>query len=128
MTPDEYLAGIHLELVENPIVATYEAVRQRITSQSGYFRVRISLINGDLLESSEFFRLTPNGIQVSDYRHQWMDRSHTQVIRRWDCAPHHSEIASSPHHCHIGSENTVVESKPYTTREILAEISTLLGH
>jgi len=113
---------------KNEIVATYEAVRQRITSQSGYFRVRISLINGDLLESSEFFRLTPNGIHVSDYRHQWMDGLHTQVIRRWDCAPHHSEIASSPHHCHIGSENTVVESKPYTTREILAEITTLLGH
>jgi len=65
VTPDEYLAGMHLELVENLIVATYEVVRQRIASQSGCFRVRISLINGDSLESSEFFRLTPNGIHVS---------------------------------------------------------------
>jgi len=72
MTTDEYLAAIHLALMESPIVASYVVVRQRVTSQSGHLRVRIDLINGDFLEAAEFFRLTPDGIKVADYRHQWM--------------------------------------------------------
>ncbi len=86
MTTDEYLASIHLALVESPVVARYEVVRQRVTSQSGYLRVRIELINGDFLESSEFFRLTPESVDVIDYRHQWMDGSRAQVRGRWDNA------------------------------------------
>ena len=72
MTTDEYLAAIHLTLVESPIVTSYAVVRQRVTSQSGHLRVRIDLINGDFLEAAEFFRLTPDGIKVADYRHQMM--------------------------------------------------------
>jgi hypothetical protein len=63
MTTDEYLAAIHLTLVESPIVASYAVVRQRVTSQSGHLRVRIDLINGDFPEAAEFFRLTPDGIK-----------------------------------------------------------------
>ena len=61
MTTDEYLAVIHLALMESPIVVDYTLVRQRVTSQSGHVRVRINLINGDFLEAAEFFRLTPDG-------------------------------------------------------------------
>lgn len=127
MNIDEYVVSIHLELVENPIVASYEVIRQRTTAQSGYLRVRIELSNGDFLESSEFFRLASDGIRVSDYRHQWMNAAQTTVIRRWDCAPHHPEIATSPHHCHVGSDNTVVEGRPYSIREMLAEILAMLS-
>jgi len=44
MTTDEYLAVIHLALMESPIVVDYTLVRQRVTSQSGHVRVRINLI------------------------------------------------------------------------------------
>ena len=36
-------------------------------------RVRIDLSNGDVLEAAEFFGRTPDGVQVLDYRHQWMN-------------------------------------------------------
>ncbi len=47
MTTDEYLAAIHLALMESAIVVDYTVIRQRVTSQSGHLRVRINLINGD---------------------------------------------------------------------------------
>jgi hypothetical protein len=123
MTTDEYLAAIHLALVESPIVASYEVVRQRVTSQSGHLRVRIDLTNGDFLEAAEFFRLTPDGIEVADYRHQWMDGERTILRKRWDSTPHHPNLENAPHHCHDGSEETVVPGQPMSIQDVLAVIS-----
>ena len=53
LTTDDYLASIHLALVENPIITSYTILRQRLTSQSGYLRVRIQIVNGDFLEAAE---------------------------------------------------------------------------
>lgn len=55
MTTDEYLAAIHLALVESSVVVSYTVVRQRVTSQSGHGRMRINLVNSDFLETAEVF-------------------------------------------------------------------------
>jgi hypothetical protein len=123
MTTDEYLAAIHLALAESPIVASYAVVRQRVTSQSGHLRVRIDLTNGDFLEAAEFFRLTPDGIEVADYRHQWMDGERTILRKRWDSTPHHPNLENAPYHCHDGSEETVVPGQPMSIQDVLAVIS-----
>jgi len=123
VTTDEYLAAIHLALVESPIVASYTIVRQRVTSQSAHLRVRIDLTNGDFLEAAEFFRLTPDGIQVVDYRHQWMDGERTILRKRWDSTPHHPDLENAPHHCHDGNENAVVPSQPMSIQDVLAVIT-----
>ncbi len=57
-------------------------------------------------EAAEFFHLTPDGIQVADYRHQWMDGERTILHKRWDSTPHHLDLANAPHHCHEGSEDS----------------------
>lgn len=123
MTTDEYLTSIHLTLVENPLVARYDIVRQRVTSQSGYLRVRVTLTNGDFLEASEFFRLTATGIQVVDYRHQWMHEDRTQLRARWDSANHHPELENAPHHCHDGDESNVIPGEPLSIQEVLQIIA-----
>lgn len=123
MTTDEYLAAIHLALVESPIVTSYTVVRQRVTSQSGHLCVRINLTNGDFLEAAEFFRLTPDGIQVADYRHQWMDGERTVLRKRWDSTPHHPDLENAPHHCHDGDENAVVPGQPMSIQDVLAVIT-----
>ena len=123
MNTDEYLASIHLALVENVVVARYDIVRQRITSQSGYLRVRIALTNGDFLEAAEFFGLTRNGIEVIDYRYQWMDHSHTQLRMRWDNAPHYPALDNAPHHCHDGDEANVVPGHPLSLQQVLGIIA-----
>jgi len=123
MTTDEYLEIIHLALVENPVATSYKVIRQRITSQSGYLRVRIDLVNGDFVEAAEFFRLTPDGIEVTDYRHQWMDGERTILRKRWDHTSHHLKLDKAPHHCHDGDEETVIPSEPMSIQDVLAVIS-----
>lgn len=122
MTTDEYLAAIHLALMESPIVASYVVVRQRVTSQSGHLRVRIDLINGDFLEAAEFFRLTPDGIKVADYRHQWMNGERTILHKRWDSTPHYPDLENAPYHRHEGSEEAVVPDQPMSIQDVLAVI------
>jgi hypothetical protein len=126
MTTDEYLDAIHLILVESPIVASYQVIRQRLTSQSGHLRVRVSLINGDWLEAAEFFRLTPDGIRVVDYRHQWMDDTHT-LRKRWDSTPHYPDMRSAPYHCHEGDEHIVTPSQAMSIQDVLIILEREIG-
>ena len=122
MTPDEYLAAIHLDLVESPIVVRYRVVRQRVTSQRGHLRVRIDLSNGDFLEAAEFFGLTLEGIQVLDYRHQWMNGERTVMRKRWDSTPHYPDLENAPHHVHDGSEDRVRPDEPMSIQAVLVQI------
>ena len=122
MTPDEYLAAIHLDLVESPIVVRYRIVRQRVTSQRGHLRVRIDLSNGDFLEAAEFFGFTPEGIQVLDYRHQWMNGERTVLRKRWDSTPHYPDLENAPHHVHDGSEDRVYPGEPMSIQAVLVQI------
>jgi hypothetical protein len=122
MTPDEYLAAIHLDLVESPIVVRYRVVRQRVTSQRGHLRVRIDLSNGDFLEAAEFFGLTPEGIQVLDSRHQWMNGERTVLRKRWDSTPHYPDLENAPHHVHDGSEDGVLPGEPLSIQAVLVQI------
>ncbi len=123
MSTEEYLAAIHLALVESSIVADYTVVRQRVTSQSGHLRVRIKLTNGDFIEASEFFRLTPDGIRVADYRHQWMDNECTILRKRWDSTPHYPDLENAPHHCHNGSEEHVIPGQPMSIQDMLVTVA-----
>jgi len=122
MTPDEYLAALHLALVESPIIVRYRIVRQRVTSQRGHLRVRIDLSNGDFLEAAEFFGLTPDGIQVLDYRHQWMNGERTVLRKRWDSTPHYPDLENAPHHVHDGSEDVTRPGEPMSILAALAQV------
>ncbi len=46
----------------------------------------------------------------------------TELIARWDNAPHWMEIETYPHHKHLGEEGRVVASEATTLEEILAVI------
>jgi len=127
MTPQEYLAALHLALVENSMVASYSVVRQRVSSQSGHLRVRIHLSSGDFLEAAEFVGLTPDGIRILDYRHQWMDGTRTILRKRWDSTPHYPHLENAPHHCHDGSEDNVIPGRPMSIQDVLAAIADETG-
>jgi len=123
VTADEYLAAIHIALVESHIVADYTVVRQRVTSQTGYLRVRVKLSNDDFLEAAEAFRLRTTGVEVVDYRHQWMSGDRATLRKRWDSSPHHPEMDNFPHHCHDGSEDRVIPSEPLSIQDVLRIIA-----
>ena len=60
---------------------------------------------------------------VIKYRYHVMD-AEKEFLIRWDNAPHHSEVASFPHHFH--DRNKIHESKQYSLQKILSLIPNYL--
>ena len=50
----------------------------------------------------------------------------SELIIRWDNAPHHKQIKTYPHHKHI-NEN-VFESREVTIDDILEELAKMMEH
>ncbi len=57
-----------------------------------------------------------------NYSFHWQDKNENLIVR-WDNAPHHSKIATFPHHKHDKHE-TIVESTEITAKEVLEIIQT----
>lgn len=121
----EYLEAIKLKIVTSPIVSNYEIVKERTTNIDGYIKVRMTLINGDYLEVSEYFESTFSNIKTIDYRYQWMDKT-KNLLCRWDNAPHHKELDNFPHHIHKNSEYNVIPGNALSISQVLDIIKTLL--
>ena len=117
--PAAYLTEIELALVVNQSIVQYEVVRSWTNADDGYIRVRATLANGDFLETTEFFVMEQERVEIVDYRHQWMDASRTILRRRYDCTPHHPEVEGFPHHVHVGSEDHVVAGRKLGVIDLL---------
>jgi hypothetical protein len=118
MTLSDHLDEIERALLVNSIVSEFTVTRRWVQSDAGYIRLRAVLTNGDLLECAEYLELNEGRIVLQDYRHQWMTSDY-QLRLRWDCTPHHPEISTHPHHCHVGSERVVEPSAPMTITDVL---------
>ena len=112
MKTQEYLDSIKLTLAISPIVEQINITQAWGSESTGFFRARLWLRNGDILEVSEFFTITENQADTTEYRYQWMDSSRQQLHRRWDNAAHHPDLPNSPHHVHIGNDNRIEPSQP----------------
>lgn len=117
--PAAYLADIELALIASQSIAHYEVVRAWTNTDDGYIRVRATLANGDFLETTEYFVMEQERVEIVDYRHQWMDASRTILRRRYDCTPHHPEVEGFPHHVHMGSEDHVVAGRKLGVIDLL---------
>jgi len=123
MDAREYLEAIKLKLILCPKIRSAEIVDERtVLPNHGYFRARLTLINGDFLEISEYFVSDGNQCEPRKYRYQWMDGSHTRLIKRWDNAHHFPLLPNYPHHVHCGSEDIVEPSRPLGIIELIGII------
>ena len=76
-------------------------------------KVRAEIIDGSLLYVREaFFR------RSSKYSYHWQTRT-GELLLRWDNAPHHPEIATHPHHKHVGEH--IEPSARVSIDDVLAE-------
>ena len=114
---EQYVDDILGRLFSSTAVASFRIVRRRIRDRDGHLRVRCVLVNGDLLEFSEYVVLHGEDIQIVDYSFQW--QSPVSLIRRWDNTRHHAQSSTFPAHVHIGTDENVRESPPMSLDRVL---------
>jgi hypothetical protein len=115
----DYLTKIKAKIVMSPIIASMTIVTEYALADRGYFRARLTLINGDFLEVSEFFTGEAEAWATKEYRYQWMNASQQRLIKRWDNAEHFADLPNFPHHIHVDSETHVIPGKALSIIELL---------
>ena len=75
MISAQSITEIKAKLLAGPAVIIVAIVKERTEPESGYFRARLTLRNGDFLEVVEFFTVLDNCCITESYRYQWMDQT-----------------------------------------------------
>jgi hypothetical protein len=95
MTIETYLEAIQERLITDPMVASFQVIRERATVVDGHLRARLTLADGSQLEFSEYMQRSPaREIAVITYSYHWADAA-DQLITRWDNTPHFPDLPGS---------------------------------
>lgn len=105
-------------LNESEIIKSYEIEDFKQGKNFYYIRVQAKLVNKTTLFIREYA-----SEEDYNYSYHWQEED-SQLIIRWDNAPHHKQIKTFPHHKHIG-EN-VLPSNEIGIREVLTYIDAIL--
>jgi hypothetical protein len=122
MITEDYLTAIKVKLIASSVVKSFTIVKERATSDQGYFRARLTLKNNDFLEIVEFFVIKDQTCITETYRYQWMDETKQQLRKRWDNVEHYPNLPNFPHHVHIIEETNVQPSQSHSILEIIDQI------
>jgi hypothetical protein len=123
---DDYFASIERSLLQNPLISKIEEPIILLTSDdyNGLIRCRVNFWDGSSLNVYEVVS-TELGYPVRiNYAYTYLRND--QQIFRYDSAPHHPEIATHPHHKHIGPSDRLAPADPPSLSQVFAEIKSLL--
>jgi hypothetical protein len=119
---DDYFASLDRGLQQNVQLGRMEQPTTCLTSDdfNGLIRCRVSFWDGSFLDLYEVIS-TELGYPVRVHYAYTYVRNGKHVFR-YDNAPHHPEIATYPHHKHIGEKEHLAPADQPTLNQILAEI------
>ncbi len=115
------LLDVQVALANSRVIVAVRLLHESAIGDVGYFRVRAHLVDGSEVKFMERFRHQADTIVIEKYSFHWQ-RADGSLIRRWDNAPHHPEIASFPTHIHDGDENHVLAHEAVDVFEVLGRI------
>ena len=120
MTVSQYFQKVINALILCPSISHYRILRQRVSDEEGYLRVRGTLTNGEVIEGYEYVERLQGQIEVITYGFHRQSRE-GQLVQRWDNTPHHREVRTFPHHLHQ-ADGRVVESPPMDFLQFLSTL------
>ena len=105
------------DLLENfaEIVISHQKLIDKIDDKISEFKAEIVFTDGSVLDFSE---IKVFGINKRKYSFHWMNAKFELLIR-WDNALHHKQIATFPHHKHLGKSNIIEESYDISLEGVL---------
>ncbi len=107
---------------EFDFVVKSEIQIRKINDFLGIIEGKLSFDNS-FLDILEVIRFTDNQIIKTKYKYH-LQTNDGKMIFRYDNAPHHQNVATYPHHKHIGTE--ITESNEPELELILSEIRNFL--
>jgi hypothetical protein len=105
---EEYFIKIELLLIERPIFKEYKIIKKVVLYSEGLIRIRIVLLNDDILELFQFVEIVEDKLLSKKYSYHWQKKT-GELIKRWDSAPHYKDLDNFPHHIH-NKDNAVVSN------------------
>lgn len=91
----------------------------------GFWKGRITFRGGFELHLFEYVIVREDQINVQTYRYHFQD-SETNLVFRYDNAPHHPNVATHPHHIHTADD--LQEAQKPKLSEVLDEVLRILRH
>ena len=123
-TIDEYFTQVR-QLVQGVGEVHAERYEDQVLSAArGNLRIRLRFADHSLLEISEAIHLRGEELLWLSYRYHYQSAL-TEIIFRYDNAPHHSEISSYPDHKHTTDD--VVASPHPSIEKVLEEVRAFRG-
>jgi hypothetical protein len=121
---NEYIEAVK-ELISSydDIIAVAELEEFEVTFNEGFIRGTIIFIDGSRLHFLEYIRITSNIPIKLKYRYHYEDAEGNMAFR-YDNAPHHRNIATFPHHKHVG--DNVLPSREPSLSTVLEEVALMI--
>ena len=115
---ETYFAQLEQILQAFPNIQTHRLQKKIYNVKQGYINGSLLFSNGHRLD---FVEVKDMDLPLKvKYRYHYMAQDHTCIFR-YDNAPHHRNIATFPHHKHIGED--ILESTEPTLFDVLLEIA-----
>ena len=122
MNIKNYFDRITLFLKGNSNVVSVRVEKKIISTSGGYLRLRITFLNGSVLDVREY---VDDKLRKLSYSYNFLSSKNT-LIFRYDNAPHHKEVETFPYHVHI-SNGEVRESEEKDIYRVKREIGGVLS-
>ncbi len=114
----DYFIYLKATLTANPNILKFNILREIFFGEEGLFRYKIFYANGNVLEAYQKFQIQSRKIIPIRYSFHLQDRN-SNLITRWDNAPHHPELENFPYHIHE-TEDKVISGKLISFEEVLS--------
>ena len=120
----EYFQKIESQIADCIYVIETSLVKDKRSLHIGIIEGDLSFTDESRLHFIEFISVKET-IEVYKYSYHYQDRN-SDLIFRYDMAPHHREIQTFPHHKHTPSKK-VIEATCPTLEQVLDEIDDMIG-
>ena len=119
----DYFREIEALINSLPIILSSNFQFEVVDMDRGFLKISLVLLDSSQISIFEYVEIKNKPV-VEKYRYHWQNKN-SQLIKRWDNAPHHQDIETFPHHLH-DSGGVKPHAQP-TIKQVIDVISKEMG-
>lgn len=119
----DYFREIEALINSLPIILSSNFQFEVVDMDRGFLKISLVLLDSSEVRIFEYVEIKNKSV-VEKYRYHWQNKN-SQLIKRWDNAPHHQDIETFPHHLH--DRGGVKPHAQPTIKQVIDVISKEMG-